>query len=161
MRADDIRLLFDYSYSATRRVLDAADRLDGDAFTAVPPIGGCPSPRAVLVHMLDAEQSWRRTLRRGAHIPEPDLDPNSFPTVAALADAWHADEQEMRDWLATLDDDALNAPVLGGRPLWQYLLHVCNHGTQHRSEAALILTHLGTSPGDLDFTFYLRDWSDD
>ncbi len=161
MRADDIRLVFDYSYSATHRVLAAAGRLDADAFSTPPSIDGSPSLRAVLVHMLDAEQSWRRTLKRGAHVPEPDLDPAAYPTAAALADAWRGDEQEMRDWLATLDDDTLDAPILGGLPLWQYLLHVCNHGTQHRSEAAMILTHLGASPGDLDFTFYRRDWQDD
>lgn len=161
MRADEIRLLFDYSYSATRRVLAAAGLLDDSAFTATPPIADCPDLRTVLVHMLDAEQSWRRTLKRGAHISEPDLDPATFPTVAALADAWRADEQETNDWLATLDDAALNTSAFRDRPLWQYLVHVCNHGTQHRSEAAMLLTHFGASPDDLDFTWFLRGWSDD
>lgn len=161
MRAEEIRLLFDYSYSATQRVLAAAARLDDDAFTATPPIAGSPDLRAILVHMLDAEQSWRQTLKRGEHIAEPDLDPAAFPTIAALADAWCADEQEMNDWLATLDDAALNAPMFHDRPLWQYLVHLCNHGTQHRSEAAMILTHYGASPDDLDFTWFLSGWRDD
>jgi len=30
---------------------------------------------------------------------------------------------------------------------------------QHRSEARMILTHWGQSPGDLDLTFYLPDWN--
>jgi len=32
-----------------------------------------------------------------------------------------------------------------------------NHGTQHRSEAALLLTQAGRSPGELDLIVYLED----
>jgi uncharacterized damage-inducible protein DinB len=40
-------------------------------------------------------------------------------------------------------------------PLWQVLVHVVNHGSQHRSEAAEALTMAGRSPGSLDFTTFL------
>ena len=40
-------------------------------------------------------------------------------------------------------------------PIWQVLSHVANHGTQHRSEAAEMLTAIGRSPGELDLIFYL------
>jgi uncharacterized damage-inducible protein DinB len=40
--------------------------------------------------------------------------------------------------------------------LWHLLLHLANHGTQHRSEAAVLLTDYGHSPGDLDLIVYLR-----
>ena len=39
--------------------------------------------------------------------------------------------------------------------LWQALAHVVNHGTQHRSEAAVLLTDVGHSPGDLDMVDYI------
>ncbi|CAN5382756.1 hypothetical protein BH23CHL1_BH23CHL1_22610 [soil metagenome] len=160
MQADDIRLLFGYSYSATGRILDAARKLNPAQFTSASPLEGAHSLQRILVHMLRNEQGWREELRTGEE-STTGLDPSDFPDVATLAAAWDADEEQMRAWLATLGDKELNAPVFNGRLLWQYLVHVVNHATQHRSEAAMILTHWGQSPGDLDLVFYLSGWRDD
>lgn len=40
-------------------------------------------------------------------------------------------------------------------PLWQQLLHQVNHGTQHRSEVAALLTRYGRSPGELDLLVFI------
>jgi uncharacterized damage-inducible protein DinB len=42
------------------------------------------------------------------------------------------------------------------RTLWRCLVHVVNHGTQHRSDAAVMLTNFGQSPGGIDFTLFLN-----
>ena len=41
--------------------------------------------------------------------------------------------------------------------LWQVMVHVVNHGTQHRSEAAVMLTDFGHSPGDVDLIYFLNE----
>ena len=62
-------------------------------------------------------------------------------------------------------DDQLNRTFsynnISGRPftkiLWHAMAHVVNHGTQHRSEAAAMLTDFGYSPGDIDFIYFLDE----
>ncbi|MBV9787006.1 MAG: hypothetical protein JOZ51_02450, partial [Chloroflexi bacterium] len=41
------------------------------------------------------------------------------------------------------------------RVVWHILLDVILHATQHRSEAAALLTSYGQSPGDYDFTMFM------
>jgi uncharacterized damage-inducible protein DinB len=37
------------------------------------------------------------------------------------------------------------------------MAHVVNHGTQHRAEAAALLTDYGCSPGDVDMIYFLDE----
>ncbi|MGZ9221207.1 MAG: DinB family protein [Anaerolineales bacterium] len=41
--------------------------------------------------------------------------------------------------------------------LWHAMAHLVNHGTQHRSEAAAMLTDFGHSPGDVDMLYFLNE----
>jgi uncharacterized damage-inducible protein DinB len=92
------------------------------------------------------------------------LAENSFEDMQAVGQRWAEEEAAMHAFLATLDHERLQEIVAyqttqGGprqNRLGHILIHLVNHGTQHRSEVALGLTNLGHSPGDLDFIHFLR-----
>ena len=68
----------------------------------------------------------------------------------------------MRAYLATLRDEMLfKKPFPDGEDkdliLWQVLLHVVNHGTDHRAQVLRILHDLGVKTVSQDFIFYVYD----
>lgn len=158
MRTADIQSLFDFTYWADRRILQAAAALPDTDFTR-PEAITYRNLRGTLVHTLDVEMSWRRRLRgEPKEIWDASLKVADYPTVEALAAHWARDEAEMRDWLTSLSDDDQTAIVdLGDAdrfPLWYYLVHIVTHSEQQRRDAQLILRHLGHEPPDLEFLYY-------
>jgi len=161
MRVSDATTLFDYLYWMRDRVLDAAAGLDTEAFTAVATVTS-RDLRATLVHELDVQWSWRERLK-GADWddwgPDAELRGPDYPDVASVAEHWKRDEAEMRAWLAGLSDADLDAPPVRGedrQPLWQYTLHLVSHGIQQFSEAAVLLTRAGRSPGEIGFLEFIQ-----
>lgn len=53
-----------------------------------------------------------------------------------------------------LTDAELDAPPVRDedrQPLWHYVMHLVSHGIQQFSEAAVLLSMAGHSPGDIGF----------
>lgn len=164
MQHDDIKTLYEYNYWATDRILAASALLSPEQYGAlVVPNPGYGSLRNILVHMLDTERGWRERCQH--ELPSADLSEADVPTHAHLLQLWRAERATMHAYLGQLHDDMLHGLIqyttddgeARERVLWHVLLHVINHGTQHRSEAGAILTSYGASPGDLDFTVFLSE----
>ena len=161
MRTSDATTLFDHLYWVRDAVLRAAAGLDADEFTATDTVTN-RDLRATLVHELDVQWSWRERLK-GADWEEwgddAELRGGDYPTVNAVAEHWRGDEADMRAWLASLTDADLDAtPVRDEdqQPLWHYVLHLYSHGLQQFSEAAVLLTRAGQSPGDIGFLEFVQ-----
>lgn len=163
MNVQDIRLFFQYNDWANQHILAAAKQVTPEQFVA-PTSNSWGSLRGTLVHTLDTEWGWRLLCQARAE-QDVILKDADFPTAESLAQRWAEEAQAMRDYLAMLTDaDMLNTfhyTTNEGeereRVLWHVLFHVVNHGMQHRSEAAVLLTDYGHSPGELDFTLFLLD----
>ena len=162
MNIQDILLIYEYNYWASKKILTLSASVTQEQFLAPAsfPYGGL---RGTLVHILDAEWGWRGLFENQSF--GSDLNPDDFPSLQSIVDRSREEESAMRAYLVKLHDEDMESHVRyttdtgikRDRILWHCLLHVVNHGTQHRSEAAALLTDYGHSPGDLDFTVFLNE----
>lgn len=163
MNTAQITMLYDYNYWANARVLNATTGVSRDQFTA-PARLSHGSLRGTLVHVLGTEVVWRSRCQEGISLSALPGE-GELPTLEALQARWTEEERKMREYLVSLTDERLGSRLqyktTKGVPsenvLWHLLVHVVNHGTQFRGEAAVALTEHGRSPGDLDLLVYLRE----
>ena len=173
MKIDEIKLLYDYNDWANAHLLAACARVTPEQYAAPTSCGnGYETLRATMVHLLDSIWQTRITLQGyykerladQAAYDATELHEDAFPTFAMLRERWIIEQQEMRAYLDTLTEETLNSTIQYVSPVamrehvvWHILLDVIIHATQHRSEAAALLTGYGQSPGDFDFTMSLNE----
>lgn|SRR5574338_889756 len=153
MTPDQVRTLFAYDRWATRRVLSVLDGLDAAVWQR-PNVVGDRGLGGILVHHLGASQRWRNGFQETGEQPEPEAEP--LPTINELRARWDAEWAAVDAWLPTITQGFVDY-LYEGVPVWQMLVHVVNHGTQHRAEAAVLLTAEGRSPGELDLINYAEE----
>ncbi|MCC7117259.1 MAG: DinB family protein [Anaerolineales bacterium] len=162
MNKQDVQFLFNYNQWANARILKPAAALTTEQFLA-----GANFPhgslRDTLLHTLFANWIWLR--RWQGEVPTEAPRAEDFPTFEALQTYWLAEEARLMEFVAACTDEQLNQIIrytntkgeAFEQTLWHLMAHLVNHGTQHRSEAAAILTDFNHSPGDLDLIVYLRE----
>ena len=153
MSIEEIRDLFAYDRWATERLFRAVDGIDDATWSRAQVIdqrglGG------ILVHMLGAYQRWLHGLLEDGTDHSPEREP--LPSPAEVRRRWEAEWPQMDDLLTRIDDAWLARDDEGVRFDWM-LRHLANHDTQHRAEAAALLTQAGHSPGDLDLIVWLEN----
>jgi uncharacterized damage-inducible protein DinB len=160
MNKQDILTLYKYNQWANGKILEAAHNVTQEQYLAEAsfPHGGL---RSTLTHLLFAEWIWRN--RWEGNSPASRFKPEEFPTLDSLLQRWQEEERKLMDFVERVTDEKLASPFqyknTKGIPkeniLWHSMAHVVNHGTQHRAEAAAMLTDFGCSPGDLDLIYFV------
>jgi uncharacterized damage-inducible protein DinB len=160
VNADAFREYYDYHFAENRATWDRyVVPLSDEAFTRDAGYSH-GSVRNQVVHLMSVDDAWFGDLRGGEAPDSPD--PASLPDRASLREHWDGVERRMRDYLARLHDDMLLAkPIAEGEDkdlvLWQILLHVVNHGTDHRAQLLRLLNDLGVETVSQDYIFYAHD----
>ena len=149
---------FHHNSMMNRRLLDACRQLPPEQLGATA-TGTYGSVGATLVHIANAQEGYAARLLdtdRPERLPE---DP--FPGFDVVAERFAHGDTQLEE-AATHEDEDRKVKVTGDDPpgtWWMpvslYLLQAVNHGTEHRSQVATILTQLGVEPPNLDGWAYI------
>ncbi len=114
-----------------------------------------------LAHAFAADRVWLGRIQGNA--PASFID-DQDRRLGTLQKEWPALQQRWKQWSAPLSDQDVLKKIsykdLKGNPyetpLWQILLHVVNHATHHRGQAAGFLRAMGHTPPPLDLIAFYR-----
>jgi len=155
---------FAYNKWANTKIMEKARLVDEDRLKAPSVVEG-RSLYDILHHLARVETVWRMVVHEG------DVDPSKLPTDESLPAAadiagYCAQEAEaLKAYLDRTEESELGEGITITRwdgqettsIRYQLLLHMFMHSMQHRSEAAVLLTVYGHSPGNIDALFFFSD----
>ena len=149
-----------YTAWASARIVAAAAALSADELTRDHKSADT-HVLGTLVHVYAADRVWLRRIE-GAP-PGVFVEPERDMHLSVLQHDWPVLLERWQAWAGALvDPNALaHYQDLQGRPhatpLWQIVLHVVNHATHHRGQAAAMIRAMGHTPPPLDLIRYYRE----
>jgi uncharacterized damage-inducible protein DinB len=160
MNADAFRHFYDYHFAENRKIWEYVTQLTPEQFNQ-PVDYSHGSVRDQVVHLMDCEDTWFSEL--GGVEPSEELPPASTDDREIIRARWDRVEERMRAYLAGLQDDILfDTPIKEpeedkGLVVWQVLLHVANHATDHRAQILRVLHDVGVRTSYQDYIFFVYE----
>jgi uncharacterized damage-inducible protein DinB len=160
MNADAFRHFYEYHFSENRKIWGYVTQLTPEQF--MQPVGySHGSVRDQMVHLMSCDDTWFSELQGIDSLgPPPPVDADDRHIIRAHGDRV---EQRMREYLGELRDEMLFATPIRepeedqDLPVWQVLLHVANHGTDHRAQILRVLNDLGVNTTYQDYIFFVYE----
>lgn len=152
-----IKTFAEYHIDMTRRVWDSIDHITDEQFFADDAYSR-GSIRNLMVHLTNTDSNWLAGLK---NIPESeDALRKSYEEYSDRANVqayWEGTARDVKEYMeglteAELDEQPMDIP----NPRWQVLLHMINHGTDHRSTVLQRLHEFGAPTFDQDFIMWLE-----
>jgi uncharacterized damage-inducible protein DinB len=151
---------FRHNTMMNTRLVEACRKLRAEQLGATA-TGTYGSVGATLVHVANAQEGYAARVldtERPERLPE---DP--FPGFDVLTERLAQGDAQLEE-AATRGDQDRKVQVTGDDPpgtWWMpvslFLLQAVNHGTEHRSQVATILTQLGVEPPEMDgWTYFFE-----
>lgn len=154
MNADDIRDLYAYHFAMNRKLWDdSVMTLTDEQFTQRLEYS-VGSIRNQVVHLFNIDDRWFAGLRR-EEVPG-FINPVYLHKRAVIRAQWDVVEGKMRAYLSGLTDAMMREPYDDGAlHVWQVLVHIVNHATDHRAQTLAMLHALGAPTFPQDYAIWL------
>ena len=158
LSVDLFKTFIEYHIDMSRRVWDSIDQITKEQFLSDDAYSR-GSIRNLMVHLAHTDSNWLAGLK---NIPESEDPPKrqyeDYPDRARVRTFWDATAKDLADYVEMLTEAGLEEnPMDISNPRWQVLLHIINHGTDHRSTVLQRLHEFGAPTFDQDFIMWL--WS--
>jgi uncharacterized damage-inducible protein DinB len=151
---------FRHNTMMNNHLLDACRALSSEQLDATVP-GTYGTIGATLVHVANSQQGYAARLleterpERLAEEPFPGFDALAAHLADGNARLEQAASRALGDREVEVTGD--DPPGTWRMPVSLFLLQAINHGTEHRSQVATILTQLGFEPPNMDGWTYFED----
>lgn len=155
MSVEWIKTFIEYHLDMTRRVWDSIDQITDEQFLADDSYSR-GSIRNLMVHIASTDRRWLKGLK---NLPDlGHLKFEDFPTRSAARALFDTVAGDFAEYIAKMTGEELEQIPPGfSQPRLAVLLHLVNHGTDHRSTVLQRLTELGAPTFDQDFILWLRN----
>jgi uncharacterized damage-inducible protein DinB len=158
---ETLQLHIDYTIWASKRLLNSAAALTPKELTR--DFGTADkSVLGTLLHVYSADFAWIERMF-GRSIEAAPYDENS--TLEWLQVEWPKVWDRWKAYVGALTAASAEAEIayrsMKGDPFrsaaWKIVMHVVNHGTHQRGQAAGFMRSMGKTPPTLDLMFYYRE----
>jgi uncharacterized damage-inducible protein DinB len=151
---DLIRSYLEYNDAMNRRVWESVKQLTDEQFVSTIEYSH-GSIRDLMVHMAAVDGRWMRGLKGVPDARSYNLEPDQYPTIKKAYQVWDQTAVELLEFAHSLDEISLNQTPIGMHgPIWQVLLHLVNHGTDHRAQVLRVLHDFGAPTFDQDYILF-------
>jgi uncharacterized damage-inducible protein DinB len=148
--ADDIRSMYEHYFAINRRIWDECVMALTDDQYQQALTYSVGSIRNQCVHLMNVDERWFSGLH-GEQVPDW-YGADVYNNRDELRAKWDAVETLMRDYLNCLTDADLQADFRTFK-VWQVLIHVFNHGTDHRAQMLAMLHPFGVPTFAQDYAY--------
>lgn len=164
MKPNEIKQIFEYNFWAFERVWECVFQISDEQFIQEIDYS-TGSIRNLVVHVMSGNRNWMSRLQ-GTEMP-PRLVFGDFDSLAKTKAKWDELQKEFLDHLNSLNQEQLDETVewellsqglKSSNSRGEILLHLANHGTDHRAQIlALLHHHFHVKTIEQDMIYYLAE----
>ena len=150
-----IKSYLSYNEIMNGRILDSIMKINAEQYE-VDANYSRGSIRDQELYLVAAESRWLRGIQGYPDARTYNPTTEDYPTPEAAYQLWEEHRIEFRAYIDSLDETELQRVPKGmPGPVWQALLQVANHGTDHRAQILRLLNDIGEDTYEQDIIYFL------